>query len=388
MVNRNGLSSLGIALVCLVIVAMPAPPAQARTLSYASVYPAGSDADKAVLEWAERLKIYSDDDLSAKVYAMSLLSASELSGGIRDGLADVGYLLTAYFPAEYPHINLLNESSMRLNLYDKDRLNGLGTYAFQGAITEFIFFDCPECLKELTDQNQVYTANVASSAYALICNQAVVKPADLAGLRIRVAGSHWSRWVSRFGGSSVSMTISDLREGLGQGVLDCTISSLPDVINLNLTEVVSDVTLDLPGGIYAGSSGASMNRDVWRSLSEDQRRAVLRAGADLTAITPWRYEITQQVALDAIRERGGNIHTGSVEFHRATEAFVKEDMDAIVDYYEERYGIERAEEILTAFSGVLDKWVDLVQGVETREQLADLYYQRIFKKVDVTRHGL
>ncbi|MBM1143034.1 C4-dicarboxylate TRAP transporter substrate-binding protein [Alcanivorax sp. ZXX171] len=363
-------------------------PVQARTLTYASVYPAGSEADKSVKAWAEKLEEYSDGDLSAKVYAMSLLSASELSGGVRDGLADAGYLLTAYFPSQYPHINLLNESAMQVNLYDEDRLNDLGTYAFQGAITEFIFFNCPECLQELEKQNQVYTGNVASSGYGMICNKPVVEPDDMEGLRMRVAGSHWSRWVSEFGGSSVSMTISEIREGLSQGVLDCTISSLPEITNLNLTEVVTDVTVDLPGGIYAGSSGASVNQGVWRSLSEEQRRAMLRAGAYLTATTPWRYETSQEEALEAVRERGGEIHHASDAFRAATEEFVKKDMNTIVEYYQDRHGIERGEEIMTKFSKVLDKWVGLVQGVETQEELAELYYDEIFAKVDVSSHGL
>ncbi|MFL1482488.1 C4-dicarboxylate TRAP transporter substrate-binding protein [Marinobacter sp. LN3S78] len=380
--------SLAVLSVSLLTMALVAGQAQARTLSYASVYPAGSEADKAVNAWADKLEEYSDGDLTAKIYAMSLLSASEVSGGVRDGLADAGYLLTAYFPAEYPHINLLNESAMQVNLYDKDRLNGLGTYAFQGAITEFIFFNCPECLQELEAQNHVYTGNVASSGYGMVCNEPVVTPGDMEGLRMRVAGSHWSRWVSGFGGSSVSMTISEIREGLSQGVLDCTISSLPEITNLNLTEVVSDVTVDLPGGIYAGSSGASVNRDVWQSLSEDQRRVMLRAGAYLTASTPWRYETTQEQALDAVREQGGNVHTASEEFHEATAAFVEKDMDTIVEYYQERYGIERGEEIMTEFSQVLDKWVDLVQGVETVDDLAQVYYDEIFAKVDVSSHGL
>ncbi|MCK7545283.1 C4-dicarboxylate TRAP transporter substrate-binding protein [Marinobacter bryozoorum] len=388
MLSRKSLLSASVLSASALTVAMLAAPAQARTLSYASVYPAGSEADKAVHEWAEKVEEYSDGDLKAKVFPMSLLSASEVSAGVRDGMADAGYLLTVYFPAEYPHINLINESAMQVNLIDRERLNGLGTYAFEGAITEFIFFKCPECLQELEAQNHVYTANVASSGYGMVCNEPVVKPEDMEGMRMRVAGSHWSRWVSEFGGSSVSMTISEIREGLSQGVLDCTISSLPEITNLNLTEVVTDVTVDLPGGIYAGSSGASVNKDVWASLSEDQRRATLKAGAYLTAVTPWRYEQTQDEALEAVRQNGGNIHNASKEFHEATEAFVKKDLETIVAYYQERHGVERGGEMLDEFAVLLDKWVDLVQGVESADELAEIYYDEIFAKVDVSKHGL
>jgi TRAP-type C4-dicarboxylate transport system substrate-binding protein len=223
----------------------------------------------------------------------------------------VGYLLTVYLSSEYPHTNLINESAMQTNLIDLERLNGVGTYAFEGAITEFMFFNCTECMQELKAQNHVYTANVASSGYGLECSTPVVKPEDIKGKRMRVAGSHWSRWISEFGGSSVSMTINDIREGLDQGVLDCTISSLPEITNLGLLDVVTDVTVDLPGGVYAGASGASVNGNVWKSLSEDDRRALLWAGADLTAHTPWLYEQRDAAALQALRDNGGTIHNAT-----------------------------------------------------------------------------
>ncbi|MCQ4322626.1 C4-dicarboxylate TRAP transporter substrate-binding protein [Stutzerimonas stutzeri] len=388
MTQRNNRWSPVTASAAMLTLALAAGHAQARTLSYASVYPAGSEADKAVHTWADKLEEHSDGDLKAKVYPMSLLSASELSAGVRDNLADVGYLLTVYFPSEYPHINLINESAMQTNLIDPERLNGMGTFAFEGAITEFMFFNCPECMQELKAQNHVYTGNVASSGYGMVCTRPVVKPEDMAGLRMRVAGSHWSRWVSEFGGSSVSMTISEIREGLSQGALDCTISSLPEITNLSLTEVVTDVTVDLPGGIYAGSSGASVNGDVWRSLSEEQRTAMLRAGADLTARTPWLYETTQEEALEAVRKNGGNIHHATDEFRQATQEFVEKDRVTIIDFYKERYGVERGEEMLKEFAEILDKWVDLVQGVESVDELADLYWKEIFAKVDVSEHGL
>ena len=380
--------SKAVIMTTLVTTALAASQVSARTLSYASVYPVGSQSDRAVNAWADKLAEASAGDLTAKVYPMSLLSAAEVSAGVRDGIADVGYLLTAYFPSEYPHINLINESAMQTNLIDPERLNGMGTYAFEGAITEFMFFNCPECMQELKAQNHVYTANVASSGYGLVCSTPVVKPEDMEGKRMRVAGSHWSRWVSEFGGSSVSMTISDIREGLGQGVLDCTISSLPDITNLGLLDVVTDVTVDLPGGIYAGASGASVNGDVWKSLSEDDRRALLRAGADLTARTPWLYEQQQEAALRAVRDNGGTRHNATPEFRAATREFVEQDLKTMVEFYNDRYDVTRGEQMLDEFAGILDKWVDLVQGVESADELADLYYDEIFSKVDVSSHGL
>ena len=86
----------------LVTTALAASQVSARTLSYASVYPVGSQSDRAVNAWADKLAEASAGDLTAKVYPMSLLSGAEISAGVRDGIADVGYLLTVYFPLSIP----------------------------------------------------------------------------------------------------------------------------------------------------------------------------------------------------------------------------------------------------------------------------------------------
>lgn len=74
--------------------------------------------------YAQAVPDYSDDTLSMKVYALSLLDASATSDGLRDGIADVGYLLMVYCPSMYPHTKLRNESSMQLTQFDEAKPRG------------------------------------------------------------------------------------------------------------------------------------------------------------------------------------------------------------------------------------------------------------------------
>src|SRR5690606_30902382 len=60
----------------------------ARTISYATGYPPNSIGSDSALAYADALKELSGGDLSVKVFPMSLLSFSEASPGIRDGMAD------------------------------------------------------------------------------------------------------------------------------------------------------------------------------------------------------------------------------------------------------------------------------------------------------------
>jgi hypothetical protein len=67
---------------------------------------------------------------------------------------------------------------------------------------------------------------------------------------------------------------------------------------------------------------------------------------------------------------------------------MEQDLKAMVEFYNDRYDVTRGEQMLDEFASILDKWVDLVQGVESADELADLYYDEIFSKVDVSSHGL
>ncbi|MEQ9509790.1 MAG: hypothetical protein RLN92_12135 [Alloalcanivorax xenomutans] len=40
------------------------------------------------------------------------------------------------------------------------------------------------------------------------------------------------------------------------------------------------------------------------------------------------------------------------------------------------------------FRPILERWVDLVQGIDSAEALADRYWEAVYSKVDVSRYGL
>lgn len=40
------------------------------------------------------------------------------------------------------------------------------------------------------------------------------------------------------------------------------------------------------------------------------------------------------------------------------------------------------------FRPVLERWVDLVQGIDSAEALADRYWEEVYSKVDVSQYGL
>lgn len=367
--------------------ALGADAAQARDLRYAMGFPSGSDSDKAGQAYAAAVKDLSGGDMKVRVYPLSLLNFAETSAGLRDGMADIGYLLAPYFPSEYPHFNLLAESSMQLLSMD-ERVRGREGMAYVGALAEFVFTKCPECLAEFAKQNQVFTGPAASSPYYLNCNKPVRNEQELQGKRLRVAGSHWSRWARAMGAQPVTMSSNEALEALKQGVVDCVVVSIPELTNLGLMEAVSDVTLEVPGGIFAGTGVTQVNRTVWQDLSPEQRQVLLRAGTVMPAYIPFVYHQREKETLAQVVKRGGTVHQADPALLQKTREFAQQDMQTIVEYFAKTHGVARGGEMLAQFRPVLEKWVLLVQDVGSREQLASLYWDEVFSKVDANAYGL
>ncbi|WP_151638128.1 MULTISPECIES: C4-dicarboxylate TRAP transporter substrate-binding protein [Noviherbaspirillum] len=360
--------------------------ASAKQFKYAIGFPPGSYNVVMAEDYAKRVKAYTQGRHTVRVFPMTLLNMAETSAGLRDGIADIGFLLTPYFPAEYPHANLVNEASMMLRLMG-DEVRGKEASAFVGALTEFTFFNCVECHQEFAKQNSVYTGHVGGSSYGLICNKPVKNEADLKGKRLRSGAANWSRWSTAVGASPITMSANEMREALSQGVVDCIILSTPEIHNFGLMEAVTDITMAVPGGIFS-TAGFNMNTNAWRSLSVDDRKAFLRAAAEGGAYTPWIYQQKEGEILAEAKKKGVRLHDADPALVKKTQAFIEQDMGTISKYFADKHGVKRGEQMITTFRPILQKWVKLVQPVTSQDQLGQLYWDEIYSKVDVTKHGM
>ncbi|MFW5823507.1 MAG: C4-dicarboxylate TRAP transporter substrate-binding protein [Marinobacter sp.] len=359
--------------------------AQATELKYATGYPPNSIGSKAADRYAEALREHSDGALTAKVYPQTLLNFMEMSDGLRDGMADAGAVLLTYASSEYPRANLVGEASMLLEFTDLEQHRA--GMAFGGAMAEYLFNHCESCLEEFTAQNQVYAGAGASTRYMLLCNEPVTTVEDLEGKRLRHGGANWSRWAEAMDASPVSMSVNEMYEGISQGVLDCTIQSTPELTIFKMMEVVSDITTDVPGGVY-GTSSNSINRDFWQSLDTSQREAVMYATAVTSADITWAYAQASLENLETAREKDDiTVHEPSDELVEATRKFIREDLERIAGAYEERYDIEGGDKMLEDFKPIIEKWAGLVDDIDSPEALSELYWDEVYSRVDVDRHG-
>jgi len=373
--NTLAMAALGLA------VSAAGPLAAKERLNFAYGYPNTSAIGIAVDEYAAAVAERSQGNIDVTGFPMTLLSLPETNAGVRDGLADVGFVLTPYFAAEYSTNLFLHEMNLLINLAENP--NGKEPLAFTGAMLEYTFNDCPECMAEYKAQNQVYTAGGVTPLYNLLCKDVkVTSVEDLKGKRLRAGGAGFVRFAEHFGAQGVRLPVSEVYEALDQGILDCAMLSAPELTNYNLHEVVTDITLGVPGGAFAGVASANVNADRWNAMSVEDRQTMLWGGSNATAGVTWGFYSDDANAIQQAKDKGINIYQPEPELKAAVQAFVKQDLQTVSALFKDTYGVERAEEIAGDFPALLEKWYGLVADIETKEQLQELYWDQVISKVD------
>lgn len=382
--RKPGLRAVAMAAGAAALLSAWSGAAEARELTYAIGFPPGSMVDKAANAYADYVAEATGSEITVKVFPLSLMNLIETSPGLRDGLTDIGYVLAPYYAAEYAHANFINELNMAGVLREG---GGRHSLALTGAVIDYVMTKCPTCREEFEAQNQVFMGGGASADYLLQCTRPVVTLEDIKGRRIRAGAGSFQRFADAMGAVGVQMAANEIFEGLSQGVIDCAMLSAPDMENLVLGEVVTDITLGVPGGIYT-SAMANVNLDVWRGLTDEERAVLLRASAVASADMSWTYFESAGKVLKAAGERGIALHEPSDELKQADREFVRSDQKSIAAKYSSDYGVADAPKMAEEFLPLLEKWYGLVEQVSSGDELTELYWNEIYSKVDPATYGM
>ncbi|MFV9475189.1 C4-dicarboxylate TRAP transporter substrate-binding protein [Advenella sp. RU8] len=363
-------------------------PAKADTLRFAVGFPSGAPIE-AAQKYAEAVKELTNNKHRVRIFELSLLSHAEMNEGINKGLADVGYLLTAYSPSDYPFSNMGADMSMSVALNDKiPEKEGM---AYSGAMLEYIMLNCPECQGEFKKNNQVYTGVVSTPVYTMFCNAPVDTVEELKGKRIRISGAPWARWAREFGAQPVALPIGEAYEALSQGVVDCTFFSATELTNFNLIEVVKNIVTDVPGGLYAAGGAATLNKTKWDKFSKAEKEALLKAGSVMTSEVTYRYQKQAMSDLEKARQKGINVMQADPELLKKSREFIAKDLAFVPEFYAKEYKLDpaRMKDLSGTMSSLVDKWSDIIAkaDIKSAEDLQKLYWDEVYSKVNVEQYG-
>ena len=326
--------------------------------------------------------------LAARVYPMSLLTLAETGGGVSDGLADVGFVVFPYHAAEFSEMNLPANLSLLATTGKVSRMPGA---AMAGATMEYALLNCDDCQDQMRDNNQVYLAGASTPPYQLLCNTPLHTVDHIKGSRLRAGAGNWSRWAEAMGATPISMPGNDIYDAVNQKLVHCTMNAVGDLVGLRYIDIVSDVTLGAPGGVFSGLGAANFNRDTWAGFTDEQRAVIIEASARLAAESVIGYEEDNEEGFEAAKT------TGRVRFHEVDadvvakgEAFVESDLATIAEQFSTGFQVANVEQKIATFRELLEKWKTLTMelGTKDADRLAELYWSEIFSKLDPASYGM
>ncbi len=376
--------TLAAAVIGLSIAGVATSNASAKTLKAAVGLATSSAQYYAFEKFADYVE--ANSDLKVKVFSMSLLNLKETPPGVRDGIADMGFVLPPYYPAEYAENNLASNLSMLSTTGRQVESPGA---AMAGATSEYTYFHCPECLAEYKKENQVYLGTGSSPTYIMLCSTPVRTLEELKGKKYRSGAANFGRWAEHFGGVKVSIPGNDIYEALGQGVIDCAMLSATELTNLSLFDLVKFVTRRIPGGVFSGVATNNVNVDTWKDLTTEERAVFLKAAAGINADLTWKYYSDAKKNLEDSPGKGVEVFEPTPEIMAASDAFVKGDLKVISEQFTKDYGLTNVDAKIVKITELVEKWKTLTADIaDDRDALAKLYWDEIYSKIDPATFGM
>ena len=139
-------------------------------------------------------------------------------------------------------------------------------------------------------------------------NKVIRTPADLAGLKIRVAGTTAAEVAKALGATPVQMPASQIYNAMQTGLIDGVITGASTLTDFKLDEVADALTLGAPLGRLAFYT--VLNRSVYDGLTKEEKAAVDAAsGAGLSKSAEDAWMSTANAALETARADGANTIT-------------------------------------------------------------------------------
>lgn len=256
-------------LMVIPISGMAASKDKVYTLKVADPFPIKHPLNKIAKYFMAEAEKASNGRIKFKYYpAQQLGKLKDLLKITQQGMTDIAYVGMSFFPAQF-NLNLV----MNLPYY---------TSAAEGSqIYLKLLKTSPEIQKEW-DKNKVRPLflGVTNQYDVGSINRPFNSPADLKGLRVRVAGGLFETIAKRYGMVPITMASNEIYEALQRGILDGTVLTLPSVRGYRLNEMEKYHTLGMRLGGFVG--GYAISLKSYRKLPPELQKALDDAGLKTT----------------------------------------------------------------------------------------------------------
>lgn len=263
-----------------------------RTLKLAHVFPESSAVHTAATELAERAPDETDGRISFEVFPGSQLGGDEeLGAGLTNGDVECAFF-----------------ASTASGLDPRLQLSLLPFIATTYDAVDEVFFDTEGVLQ--TNERDVL-AELGITAIGFYENdfrgltnstREVTSPEDLNGLSLRVPGlPMYVDLFTAWGAKPVAIPFPELYSSLQQGTVDGQDNGVVLTANSKFDEVQEYLTLTRHA---YGMGTLACNTEVWESLSEDDRDALMDLADDITADQTQEVRDSVDANLQQLKDNG------------------------------------------------------------------------------------
>ena len=336
---------------------------------------------EAHMQWAEDLAEATDGEVAFEVIVGgALIPAQSTMQGVADGLAQAGFHTATYTPSDLPVSNAVAD----MGFITPD------PFVMAFAWSDFMMNE-PAGFNDWRDNGVLFGGGYAVPEYNFICREPLSTLADFEGKRVRMPGGGWARFGQAIGVVGVNVPSNEIYTAFERGSVDCTASDTSHLTGgATLMEVAGGVTTLAMSPFYAGVTWA-YNPDFWAGLTPEQRRTVFDVSAESLARLQVAYAREASEAREAAAERGIPIVEPDASLQEAYDAWVADGVGDMAGIAASAHGIEDPQALFDSFQGYVDKWVELLGGLEqpyTVEDLTALLQENLYGPIDVNTWGL
>ncbi len=198
-----------------------------------------------------------------EAYAGSLLKPYQMLDGIKDGLADIGYVPTIFFPDKLP----LETISFFVPFLSSDPL-------VVSNIVNKLHTSMPAFPAQYDKFNQVRLGGSGVDSFELATTFPVRKVEDVKGRKISTAGAGLT-WLRGTGATPVQANMMEYYNSIKTGVYEGAIIFPSSYPAMKYPEVAPYVTKVGFGAQY--STALTINKDTYQKLPEPVRKIMLEA---------------------------------------------------------------------------------------------------------------
>ena len=258
---------------------------------------------------------------------------------VRDGLADMAYIIPGYTPDRFP-------------------LQAIGELPLLGDDVEVMAPAFMKLYREKFAQFNEFGNVVPFAIYNVVpvrifnARRQINTVADFNGLKLRSPGKVTTAALELLGAVPILKSSTEVYEMLSTGAIDGQLSVSPVLVAGNTIDFTKYAT-SIPGGIANSVHLVGINADKWNQISEEDRKTLEEVVAPefvQSVIKAWA--VQDQEAMDAFKAKGYDIGVVGPEFVTEFQALVKPIEDEWINRAREK-GVEDPAAILAEFRAAI-----------------------------------